>query len=293
MAAGFLHQALDLPLGERTPTRWIGWLAALLVGVAVTAAALAAAASAASHREALEPTLVTVLLPVRDGAPPADDEVARVVAALNALPGVAFVRPVTASELGLAAPGEAAGAAAAPLPRFVDLALNPGPALDLEALSARVAEIAPEARTALADRQPGTGAMAAGLLRDLALAAGLTALAVLVLVVAGLTLLSLALHRETIDLLRQLGADDAYIALQLGQHALGGVLRGVFLGFLLALPTILAVMALGRDRLPPLDLAPLDWLLLGVIPPMAALLARLAAGLAARPRGLLGRLQRP
>lgn len=282
MASGFFHQPLDLPLGERSPTRWIGWLAVILVGAAVVAAALAAAASAATHREAREPTLVTVLLPVQGGAPPSDGEVARVVAALSALPGVAFVRPVAASELGLASAGDAAGTA--PLPRFIDLALNPGPALDLEALTAQVAQIAPEARTALAERQPATGAITAEPLRDLALAAGLTALAILALVVAGLTRLSLTLHRETIDLLRQLGADDRYIARQLGQHAFGGTLRGGLLGFLLALPTVLAVMALARDRLPPLDLAPLDWLVLGAIPPMAGLLARLAAGLAARPR---------
>lgn len=278
---GFLHQPLDLPLADRTPTRWIGWLAAVLVAIAVIATALAAAASAAASRAALEPSLVTVLLPVRDGVAPSDGEVARAVAALGAIPGVAFVRPVTAAELGLPA---ASGSDAAPMPRFIDLALNPGGPVDLEALGARVAEIAPAATVAPGgEREPTAGGAGPELLRNLALAAAVLALALLAGASAGLTRLSLVLHRETIDLLRQLGASDRYIARQLGQHALGGTLRGGFLGFLIALPAVLGLAALGRDGLPPLDLAPVDWLLLGVIPPVAALLARLAAGLAARP----------
>lgn len=276
--SSFFRQALDLPLGERTPTRWIGWLAAALVALTVTAAALATAATRAASHEALAPTLVTVLLPARDGGPPGEGEVAEVAAALSAIPGVAFARPVVAAELGLAPLADSA-----PLPRLLELALNPGHLIDLATLTARVTAIVPDATVASGGRQPHAG-WSADAIRDLALGGSAAGLLALMLVVAGLTRLSLVVHRDTIDLLRQLGADDGYIARQLGQHALGGTLRGGIIGLLVGLTAFVGLMSLPGDRLPPLAMGPLDWLAPSLVPPVAAILARLAAGLAARPR---------
>lgn len=269
--SGFFQVPLDLPLGERTPGRGLGWVALVLVFVAVLTFAVAAGSSAAMRRSALEPQLVTVLLPLVEGRAPGDAEVERAIAALNGLDGVAFARAVTAGELGL---GETA-----PAPRVIDLAINPGRQLDPERLEQQIAELAPGARVAPGETWPPTSSQAAGT-RNLCLAAGLAALALLVGAVASITRLSLSLHRETIDLLRQLGAADSYIARQLEQHALGQVLRGGMLGFAAALLVLAVAPALDQAWLP--RPAPLDLLLLGTVPATAAVLSALAAGAAAR-----------
>lgn len=279
--SGFFHLPLDLPFATRAPARLLGWIAAALVFLAVGAFGLAVAGSAEARRQVLEPQLLTVLLPVTEGRGPTEADVARVTAALGALDGVAFARPVSVRELGFPVEGmEASQGAAPPMPRFIDLALNPGRRLTPETLAARLAELEPSARMVPDQAWPAQAAFPVTSLRQLGLAVGVTALAALAATVAAVTRLSLALHRETIDLLRQLGAPDAYIARQLEQHALGQVLRGGLVGFLLALLALAVGMA--RTGQPRLALPTLDWLLLGSVPMGAGLLALAAAGLAAR-----------
>lgn len=279
--SGFFHLPLDLPFAARAPGRLLGWIAAALVFLAVSAFALAAAGSAEARRQAIEPQLLTVLLPVTEGRGPTEAEVARVTAALNALDGVAFARPVSARELGFPAEGRDAPQGAMPsMPRFIDLALNPGRRLTPETLAARLAELEPRARMVPDQAWPTQAVSPMTSLRSLGFAVGVTALAALAATVATVTRLSLALHRETIDLLRQLGAPDAYIARQLEQHALGQVLRGGLVGFFLALLALALGMAWAGQ--PRLALPTLDWLLLGSVPVGAGLLALAASGLAAR-----------
>jgi hypothetical protein len=270
--AGFFQVPLDLPLGERTPSRALGWVALVLIFVAVLAFAIAAGRSAAMRQSALEPQLVTVLLPVIEGRAPSDAEVERVIAALNDLDGVAFARAVTASELGLGS--------TPPSARVIDLAFNPGRALDPEPLARQIGELAPGARVAPGEAwPPSVGRVMVGT-RIFAFAVGLATLAILVAAVASITRLSLILHRETIDLLRQLGAADSYIARQLEQHALGQVLRGGVLGFVAALLILAIAPGLDQSWLP--RPSPLDLVLLGTVPVTAAVLSALAAGAAAR-----------
>lgn len=166
------------------------------------------------------------------------------------------------------------------MPRFIDLALNPGRRLTPETLAARLAELEPRARMVPDQAWPTQAVSPMTSLRSLGFAVGVTALAALAATVATVTRLSLALHRETIDLLRQLGAPDAYIARQLEQHALGQVLRGGLVGFFLALLALALGMAWAGQ--PRLALPTLDWLLLGSVPVGAGLLALAASGLAAR-----------
>jgi cell division protein FtsX len=284
----FLRVELDLPLADTGPGRLLGWIAAALVLVAVLAFAVAATASASARRAALEPRLLTVLLPVADGAAPTDAEVDRVVAALNAEPGVAFARPVSPVELGLAPQRptavEPSAGPASPMPRFIDLAMNPGGPLDLEALNGRLATLAPGARAVASEGAESITPFAPAVLRALAGGAGVAALVALALVVAAITRVSLALHHDAVDLLRQLGASDAYLARQLEHHALVSSLRGGLLGFLAAVLTVLLGGGATHDAALAIALTPLDWLLLGIVPVAAALLGACAAGLAARTR---------
>jgi len=289
----FLRVELDLPLADTGPSRLLGWIAAALVLLAVLAFAVAATASAGARRAALQPRLLTVLLPVTDGTAPSDAEVDRVVAALNAEPGVAFARPVSPVELGLAprrpatvepSAGPSAGPIS-PMPRFIDLAVNPGDALELEALNIRLAALSPGARAVASEGAESAAApFDPATLRALAGAGGVAALVALALVIAAITRVSLALHHDTVDLLRQLGASDAYLARQLEHHALASSLRGGLLGFLAAVLSVLLSGGAAQDAALAISLTPLDWLLLGVVPVAAALLGACAAGLAARIR---------
>ena len=98
--------------------------------------------------------------------------------------------------------------------------------------------------------------------------------------------MSLDLHQETVDLLRLMGAGEAYVGRQFEQHALGNALRGGLLGF------TAAVAALARFAWPWRPAAPAgcrrwswqpcDWLLLGCVPVAAALLTAVVARQTAR-----------
>ena len=108
----------------------------------------------------------------------------------------------------------------------------------------------------------------------------------LVVVVMVVTRMSLDLHEETVDLLRLMGAGDDYVGRQFEQHALSNALRGGLLGFTAAIATlagfVVAADPAGSGRLPRLELATLDWLLLGCVPVAAALLTAVVARRTAR-----------
>jgi cell division transport system permease protein len=287
--ASILNLELDLPLADTPASRVLAWIAGALIFLAVLAFALAEAANGTARRLALEPRVVTVALPATGDRTPSDADVARVTAALGQLDGVAFVRPVEVQELGpLVQPwlGQKAQLAGLPLPRLLDIGFNPGRELDLAAIVARAAALAPGATVDETD--PGTldGGRTARSVRALALGAGVLLLGGLVGVVVVVTRMSLDLHQETVDLLRLMGAPDDYVARQFEHHALGNALRGGLLGFMAALAAVLgfmvAIAVLPGGGLPCVEFLPLDWLLLGCIPVTAALATAVVARLTAR-----------
>jgi cell division transport system permease protein len=287
--ASMLNLELDLPLADTPASRFLAWIAGGLVFLAVIAFALAAAANGTAARLALEPRVVTVALPASGSRTISDAEMARVVAALGRLDGVAFARPVEPQELGtLVAPwlGQGAELAALAMPRLVDVGFNPGREPDLGGLKAQVAGLVPGATIDDAAQADNTSAGAARSLRALALGAGVLVLAVLVGVVVVVTRMSLDLHQETVDLLRLMGAPDDYVARQFEHHALSNALRGGLFGFTAAIMAIsgfvVATAALPADGLPSVDLRPLDWLLLGCVPVAAALSTAFVSRLTAR-----------
>jgi cell division transport system permease protein len=97
--------------------------------------------------------------------------------------------------------------------------------------------------------------------------------------------MSLGLHRDTVELLRLMGAPDGYVARQFERHALLGGLRGGLLGFAAAILTVLALVYGSRlfelmSSLP-LALRPADWVMLACVPIVAALLITAVARLTA------------
>jgi len=113
-----------------------------------------------------------------------------------------------------------------------------------------------------------------------AIVLGLVVLAAVATVVF-VTRTGLDVHRRVIDIVHLVGATDGYIAGQFQANALTLGLLGGIGGLALAGLTLVVVAALlsGIDEnlLPPLSLAPGQWILLAALPLIAALLAMLTA----------------
>lgn len=280
---------LDLPLEDTPASRFLAWLIGGLTYLAVLACAVAVLAQGALERAAERPRLVTVALPALDDRAAAEAELAAVRSLLESRPGVAYTSLVSKEELDqLVEPwlGKAAveGTLGVSLPRLVDVRFQPGVIPDVEGIATAVKALVPAA--AVEETSPGSGALeaVAGRLLWLGGGAGLLVLFVLVAAVAILTRASLDLHDETVDLLRLLGAPDRYVARQFEQHAMASALRGGSFGFALALVTLVAVVhvpLLLGTRLVPVEPRPLDWILLAIVPVLAALLITLTARLTA------------
>lgn len=280
---------LDLPLEDTPTSRFLAWLIGGLTYLAVLACAVAVLSQGAVERAAERPRLVTVALPAVDDRAAGEAELAAVRSLLEGQPGVAYTSLVSKEELDqLIEPwlGKAAveGVIDLPLPRLVDVRFQPGVVPDLEALASAVRALVPGA--AIDETSPESGALevVAHRLRWLGGGAGLVVLLVLVVAVVILTRASLDLHDQTVDLLRLLGAPDRYVARQFEQHAMASALRGGSIGFALALLTLVALVhvpALLGTRLVPVEPRPLDWILLAIVPVLAALLITLAARLTA------------
>lgn len=278
---------LDLPLEDTPASRFLAWLIGGLTYLAVLACAVAVLAQAAVERAAERPRLVTVALPAPDEPAQGERELAAVRALLEEWPGVAWTALVSKEELDqLVEPwlGKGSTEVALELPRLLDVRFQPGQVPDLPELTRRVRELVPGA--AVDETGPGRGALdeLAQRLRWLGGGAGLLVLMLLVVGVVILTRSSLDLHEQTVDLLRLLGAPDRYVARQFEQHALASALRGGSIGFAAALMTVVGLVHLPPllgVRLVTVEPRPLDWILLAMVPVLAALLIALAARLTA------------
>ena len=133
------------------------------------------------------------------------------------------------------------------------------------------------------DHQRWVGGLVS-LTRSVDLIAGLVVLLVglaAVITVVFVTRTGLAIHRQVIELLHLIGAQDSYIARQFQTHAMKLGFKGGILGFAAALATIYAAGLLlsgsGRVLLPNFELGLREWILLGLLPLLATLVAMLTA----------------
>lgn len=272
----------DLSLERDAQDRFLPWLVAFMVFLAVLAFALAASVHQVAGRwdQGARGTL-TVQVPVAES----DDgtALAAVLTLLRATPGVASAEPLADEQLarliepwiGRVAAGDI------PIPRLIDVRIRPGARPDLDSLRVRLAAAAPG--TVVDDHR-------AWLVRLLALMRALeaTALAVLglVLVVTVGTVIfttrtGLSIHHEAIEVMHLIGARDTYIARQFAGRALALGLIGGAIGIALALPALAAIGALfGRESggvLPEVTFSLLQWAAIGAMPLLVALTAMLTA----------------
>jgi len=280
----------DVPLDRDPSARFLPWLIAFMVYLAVLAVAAAVAVNnlAARWDTGLSNEL-TVQVPPPDAEGAGDGLAARVEAVLAALrgqPGVRALRVIDDARMQrLLEPWLGSGVTGQdlPLPRLISVEIDPASPPDLQALRAAVADAAPGA--VVDDHQRALGGVldAVRSFQVLALLVlGFVAGAAVITIVF-VTRTGLAVHRRVIELLHLIGAQDAYVAGQFQRHALRLGLLGGSIGLVLGALTLAGLsQALAvRDSaaIPELSLRLWQWGTLILIPPVTAVVAMLTARL--------------
>lgn len=281
----------DLPLERDASRRFLPWLVALNVFLAVLAlAGLMVIGDVASHWDRGLSGTLTVQIP-----PVAEDDPAKAATAnqarlnrsleiLRATPGIESVRPLDRKELAaLMEPWLGSGdlVSELPLPALIDVRLKPDSGVNVEGLSSVLAAAVPDAT--IDDHKKWLD-------RLLLLARSVTAVAAAIVLLVGgaaittvifITRTGLSLHHDVIELLHLMGAQDEYVAKQFESQALALCLKGGIIGFALASITLLAIGALigrlGSQLLPPVHLSLLQWLVLVAMPLAVALIGMMTA----------------
>jgi len=178
---------------------------------------------------------------------PAETSAARletVLALLRQTAGIRGVRLLEPAETArLLEPwlGPAATLDTLPVPRLIDLQIDPRTAIDFADLRQKLSSIVPGAQ--LDDHRQWLGDFRGAAIRLASfMAVGIAAIALLAVVLTvSLTRTSLALHDETIELLHLIGAEDADVARPFQADALRLGLLGGATGAAAALVTVIAV----------------------------------------------------
>ncbi len=283
---------LDLPLDQTSVGRFLPWTIAGLVYLAVLALAVAAIADGALRIYTLRTKLVTVTLPSVEDAGLGADQIKAALDILRQTRGVTSATPVPSDELKkLIEPwlGSIKEANDLPLPRLIDVTLDPQAQPDLPALQDKLQQIAAGATIGVEALSRDRAERMAAFFRIWASSAGILTLVGVLVVVGVITRISLRAQTPVVELLRSMGAPDSYLARQFERYALMCGLRGGLLGFGLAVITILGLLYSSRRMALAgsiqLDLRPLDWLLLACVPLVCALLITAIARMTAM-RGL-------
>ncbi|WP_019646890.1 cell division protein FtsX [Novispirillum itersonii] len=255
----------DLPIAADPGNRFLPLLVAAMVFLATLAlaGALGLQDMTTRWRGAMTGTL-TVQVPPVAGESAADTaaRVERVVRLMVSLPDVAAASAVADDQLvQMLQPwlGSDVLITDLPVPRLVDVTLKNEAVTGLDAMLARVRDVAPGA---LIDDHR------VWLARLIALADGIRLLAWAILGLVGVattaavvyaTRSGLAVHRPHIEVLHLIGATDGYVARQFARRALVHGLIGGLSGFILAVPALVGLLIL---------LAPLEGGLVPVLSPV-------------------------
>ena len=215
-----------------------------------------------------------------------DDTAERIARAVGTLPGVASVRRIDDREMTeLLQPWLGAGLADndLPVPAMIDVTFDRDDPGAMRGAEAAVRAISPRARI---DAHAQWLAPLAGLIGSLRWLAG-----VLVLMMAAATAFTVVLaaraalntHQATIEVMHHLGSSDGQIARLFQRRIAIDALFGGLVGLLLASFVIFAVgdriAQVGSDLLGSVDLPPLGWAILALLPLAGTLLAMIAARL--------------
>ncbi len=279
---------LDLPLNQTAVSRFLPWIMAGLLYLSIIALATAVIADGALDLFDERDQMVTVSLPTAGLSEDGDRDVERVLSVLNGAKEVASATVVPDDELqDLIEPwlDERLENDDIPLPRLIDVALDPIVAADLGALENKVRAIVPDATIGVQIVGRDQAERQAAFFRIVGITIGAILLIGALAIVALITSLSLAMHDDTVALLRYMGAQDGYLARQFERYALQSGLRGGLIGFIAAMLTILgllySIQNLELTNSIRLGLRPADWMFLACVPVVAALLCTVTARMTA------------
>lgn len=277
----------DLLHDKDSLNRFLPWLIAFMVFLMILAMAgmLVLNATAARWDRGISGTLTVQIMPKENPEKNAE-RLQQVLTILARMPEVASYEALSDDQLMvLLEPwlGVTAGAGDLPLPGLVDVELKPDADLDVPAFAKR-----------LAARVPGTSVddhrvWLERLVSLIETAQGLAALVVVSIVLATIgtvvftTRTGLVIHREAIEVLHLIGAQDSYVARQFAGRALALGLKGGAIGLLLALPTLFGIGTMARQMdsslLPDFTLTPGHWAVLAGLPLAVAFIAMWTARL--------------
>ncbi|WP_299395805.1 ABC transporter permease [Pelagibius sp.] len=278
-----------VPLDRDATGRYLPLLVAIMVYLAALALAGAMVASKLADRwdSGLSGAL-TVQLPAAGPAATeggeGDPVAQQVVALLRDTPGVTAVERLDTRDIAaLLEPwlGDAGLTADLPLPGLIAVTVDADQPPDLNALRRAVLAVAPG--SLVDDHQRWLGHLLDLTWAIEAMAIVVVALVVLAaaIMVAFVTRMGLAAHEQAIEVLHLIGAQDSYVARQFQSHALSLGLRGGLIGLLCALPTLYLgrhlLQRIDSGLLPEMQLLPIEWSLLVLLPVASALVAMMTA----------------
>lgn len=279
-----LNRRSALPLQADAASRFLPWIVALMVFLAGLALAGALTVDDAIDRWRSSQTGALTIQIAPDENGESDARVAAVLEVLSDTPGIAAATALARDELvSLLEPwlGKGNVTDGLPLPQLIDATLTPGVAVDLGALAARLEAAAPGARIDDPALWLDRLADAARALQAVAVAVVLAIGAAAVGTVVFTTRTSLAVHRESIEVLHLIGAQDGFVAHAFAWQSLWLGLRGGLVGLAFVALTIFVVRHFGAGLdaplLPRLELTPAIIGSLAALPVASALVAMLTA----------------
>jgi cell division transport system permease protein len=285
MIGAWLAPRLDLPLGHDASGRFLPLIIALMVyltglgGIGL----LLLGDTVRDYWSGAPTATLTVQVPAETSAA----RLETLLALLRQTPGVAAVKllgPEDTAKLVEPWLGPSVAVDRLPLPRLIDLEVDPDRRPDLTVLRQRMNQIAPESR--LDDHRLALSRLrgfAERLQQVIAVALAMVA-ALLVLTVVFVARTGLAMHQSVIEVLHLLGAPDRYIARQFQRHAWWLGVRGGVVGGIAAAVTVIVVARAGSALELPVPIAVrglADWRL-WVLLAATAIAAGVAAMVTAR-----------
>jgi cell division transport system permease protein len=281
----------DLPLNRDASARFLPWIIGFMTYLCIiaVAAGLTVDRVAERWRQGLAGNLTVQLpFPAELETEKRAEQLDQAMELVTGTPGVTGATVLEDRQIAaLLEPwlGPDAGQLDVPLPIMIAVTRRTDATIDLDGLREKLQRIVPSAQV---DDHGDWVADALGFLRSLqALAAALSALALAAaaLTVIFVTRTGLATHRGVIEVVHLMGAPDQYIARQFQAQALKHGILGGIVGLGFGAATVLGigrVIAYSVDAANPglsfdFRLLPWQWVVLGALPLVVALLAMFTA----------------
>ena len=220
------------------------FLASLALGAALTVGH-----TSAEWTRELSGALTVEVKPSPDGTQ--DEETDAVLKTLARMPGIVSSRALThADTAALLEPwlGKGNVTEDLPLPRLIDVRIDPGSPPDFETLSAAITRAAPDARLDTHRHWHAELVRAARSAQWLAYAVLAVVAATTIAIVTFATRAGLSANREVVEVLHLIGARDRFIAAEVQRHFLHLGLRGGMIGLGISIATFLALGIYGHAR---------------------------------------------